>query len=80
METKNTIPYTAADAIMDIDAAVAILEMLTLDGGLFSYSREEVESNLGAAYILSRYESVQSILFTMASHLGRASDILSRTV
>ena len=80
METNNTIPYTNADALMDIDAAVAILEMLTLDGGLFSYSREEVESNLGAAYILSRYESVQSILFTMASHLGRASDILSRTV
>lgn len=71
-----TIPYTRADAIMDIDAAIATLEMMTLDGGIFSYSQEEAEKELGAAYIFSLYESIQTILFNMAAHLGRASLLL----
>ena len=73
---KTTIPYTHADALSDIEAARITLDMLTLDGGIFSYSREEAEKQLGTAYIMSKYEDVQMLLFNMACHLGRAYEVL----
>ena len=78
METKNlTITYTHDDAVMDIDNARSTLEHLLIDG-IFSHSQEEAEKELGAAYLMGRYENIQSILFGMFTQLGRAFDLLSR--
>ena len=78
MENKNTtITYTHDDAVTDIDSARATLEHLLIDG-IFSHSREAAEKELGAAYLMGRYENIQAILFGMLTQLGRAFDLLSR--
>jgi len=80
MEKQNTMPYSLHDALMDISAARITLEMMTLDGGIFSYSRESAEKELGTAYIMSRYESIGNLLAILACHLGRAENELERVV
>ncbi len=53
----------------------ATLEHLLIDG-IFSYSQEEAEKKFGAAYLMSRYENIQTILFGMLTQLERAFDLL----
>lgn len=81
METKNiTITYDHSDAVEDVGAVLATVETLLEDGGLFGMSQEEAQSKTGAAYLMSRYERIQTLLWSMERQLGRAFRILSDEV
>ncbi len=80
METKNiTITYDHDDAVQDVDAALAIVQSLLYDG-IFSMGQEEAKSEIGAAYLMSRYEHIQTLLWSIDRQLGRAYQLLSSEV
>lgn len=80
METKNiTITYDHEDAVEDVEAALATVQALLYDG-IFSMGREEANSKIGAAYLMSQYERIQTLLWSIERQLGRASQVLSNEV
>ena len=81
METKSiTITYDHADAIMDVNAALATVQTLIEEGGIFGYSQEAAEKELGVAYLMGRYEQIQTLLLSIERQLGRASQILTNDI
>ncbi len=79
METI-TITYDHSNAVQDVNSALATLEALTDDQGLFSLGQEAAEKELGAAYFMSRYERICAVLWSMRTQLSRAYNLLSNEV
>lgn len=82
MNTKNNHAKEnalSADSYIDLCAGIATLRLLCEDGGIFSYTKEGMLEDIGAAAFVDRYELIVDALAGVLKNLCAVKDAVDQS-